>query len=231
MDKFTEALEALRLGDIEKAHHIFDDLLREDPNNEPVLRNLAGIFARLGNQQEALQYFLRAYALRPDDPYLWVGIGLAYAQLGDREKAMEYLQKTEKNIVPEELQQVVATTLLHLLGSTATAELQADAITHMTSALLRLGKLSPRELQQIAREMIAIGQQGIGVNDAAQRYRITSLEGDFSGLEALCYLYVSVRMAFPAVAIGLDLSKEFELAKGMLFAPPDLAELPDEHDL
>jgi hypothetical protein len=47
------------------------------------------------------------------------------------------------------------------------------------------------------------------------RYSFKSIEGDFSGLKAVSYMYVAMQRLMPGVDAGIDLSKEYAKAKAM----------------
>lgn len=60
-----------------------------------------------------------------------------------------------------------------------------------------------------------MGQRGLAANDAAQKYRLQSLPGQYSGLHLVCVMFVGFQMVAPEHSIGFDLSKEFAVAKSI----------------
>ncbi len=68
-------------------------------------------------------------------------------------------------------------------------------------------------IRGITYEIAALGMKGLDVNSTSKKYRITSLAGDFSGLQLLCLEYVGFKILDPSVEIGFDLSREYEMAR------------------
>ena len=65
-------------------------------------------------------------------------------------------------------------------------------------------------------EISVLGRNGFEVHNRQRRYRLNNLEGDFSGLALVCWLYVGMQELAPGADIGFDLSKEYQMAKAML---------------
>lgn len=61
-----------------------------------------------------------------------------------------------------------------------------------------------------------LGTKGLDINDPTPKYRIRSLEGDFSGLHLVCLEYAAFKQTDPGLDIGIDLSKEYASAKALL---------------
>jgi hypothetical protein len=68
-------------------------------------------------------------------------------------------------------------------------------------------------MQQIAFEVAAKGQGGLNTNDAAPKYQLKSLPGNFSGLHLAWLMYVAFQSIGPDTEIGFDLSKEYAAAE------------------
>jgi hypothetical protein len=71
------------------------------------------------------------------------------------------------------------------------------------------------QVKPIMFEIAMRGQQGMDINNPEVRYSFKSIEGDFSGLKAVCYMYVAMQRLMPGVDAGIDLSKEYAKAKAM----------------
>ena len=86
---------------------------------------------------------------------------------------------------------------------------------YLLDALKKFGNMSREQVPEITFEIAVIGQHGLDVNDAAQKYHLQSLPGNYSGLHLLCIMYVGFQKIAPDHSIGFDLSKEFAVAKSM----------------
>ena len=57
------------------------------------------------------------------------------------------------------------------------------------------------------------GRNGFAVHDPNSRYRVKGLEGEFSGLAMVCFLYVAMQRMAPGSDIGFDLAAEYAQAR------------------
>ena len=53
------------------------------------------------------------------------------------------------------------------------------------------------------------------MNDSAEKYRLESVPGSYSGLHLVCLMYVGFKMFAPEQDISFDLSKEYAAARGL----------------
>jgi hypothetical protein len=80
-------------------------------------------------------------------------------------------------------------------------------------------EISFEEIQQVERiELAMVGQNGFGVHDPSRRYRVKGLEGEFSGLAMVSYLYVAMQRMAPGTDIGFDLAAEYAEAQSLFDA-------------
>jgi hypothetical protein len=77
----------------------------------------------------------------------------------------------------------------------------------------RFAKMSPAELQKLTLDLAMAGRVGFAVHDPNRRYRCKGLEGEFTGLAMVCFLYVAMQRMAPGTDIGFDLAAEYEKAK------------------
>ena len=61
-----------------------------------------------------------------------------------------------------------------------------------------------------------LGRNGFEVHNPQSRYHLKGMEGAFSGLAMVCWLYVGMQKLAPGTDIGFDLAKEYQMAKAML---------------
>lgn len=83
------------------------------------------------------------------------------------------------------------------------------------SALEKFEKMKKEDIQKIAFEIGIKGTEGIDINNSSKIYNLKSMQGDFSGLQLLSYMYVGFKIIVPEQNIGLDLSREYIAAKQM----------------
>jgi hypothetical protein len=93
-----------------------------------------------------------------------------------------------------------------------------DAVNYCLAAMKRYASMSPADLQRLALALAMEGQKGLAVHNPEIKYRVKGLEGEFSGLAMVCYLYVAMQRLAPGKNIGFDVSVEYEQAKKMFDA-------------
>jgi hypothetical protein len=55
--------------------------------------------------------------------------------------------------------------------------------------------MSHEQVKKIGAEIAILGRSGFDVNNPAKRYQVKSMEGDFSGLQLVCYMYVASKQS------------------------------------
>lgn len=90
-----------------------------------------------------------------------------------------------------------------------------DAVEYCLAALQEFDKHSPGEVKDIVFELTLLGRGGLDTNSPEKKYTLKRLPGKFSGLELVCMMYVGLQQVAPGTDIGFDLSREYEVAKGM----------------
>jgi hypothetical protein len=93
-----------------------------------------------------------------------------------------------------------------------------DAVNYCLAAMKRYASMSPADLQRLALALAMEGQKGLAVHNPEIKYRVKGLDGEFSGLAMVCYLYVAMQRLAPGKNIGFDVSVEYEQAKKMFDA-------------
>ena len=81
------AVVYFRLGLYPRAIHIYEQLHRDNPNDNALLVNLALCYLKTGQSQSAREVLEQLVQATPDHRRGWGYLGLAYQQLGDLEKA------------------------------------------------------------------------------------------------------------------------------------------------
>jgi hypothetical protein len=97
-----------------------------------------------------------------------------------------------------------------------------DAVMYLSSALETYRELDPAGQKQLLGEVAAVGQQGLALNNPEPKHHLQHYRGGsiVSGLQAACILYVGVQLLLPGQDAGIDLAREYEMAKGMAGLDP-----------
>jgi len=153
----------------------------------------------------------------PEDPLAWLGLADA-CRLAGRTKEAEDAYRAAVEINPHsELAEKAraGSNLLAQSGFERTRQPvpRQDAVNYCLHAMKRFAPMSPRELQNLALELALAGREGFAVHDPSSRYHVKGLEGEFSGLAMVCFLYVAMQRTAPGANVSMDLAAEYEQAK------------------
>ena len=80
-------------------------------------------------------------------------------------------------------------------------------------ALQTISTMSTTDVRKLALDLSMAGPGGLEVNNSNGRYQVKGLQGEFSGLAMVCFLYVVKQQIAPEANGGMDLSQEFQMAK------------------
>ncbi len=97
-------------------------------------------------------------------------------------------------------------------------EPRRDAVTYLRSALEAYQALDLNGQKQLLAEVAAIAQKGLAINDPQQTLHLRLYRGGrtVSALQAACILYAGVQLLLPREDAGIDLGREYEMARGMV---------------
>lgn len=179
-----------------------------------------GYLLKLGKDlPRAERCFRQAVAALPIDQLGWLGLGQALEgqeRLDDADQAYRRaLELNPHSELAESVKQGRSRIAQHNLRKAAVGGLLMDAVMYCAGALEKIASMSDQEVKQIALEIATAGMSGINPNDAGKRYRLKSLDGEFSGLQLLSWMYVTWKRFRPDADIGFDLSKEYAAALSM----------------
>lgn len=90
-----------------------------------------------------------------------------------------------------------------------------DVVEYMIGAMKRFAEIPREQVGRVTLEIARLGETGLEINNPAKRYSLTNIEGDFSGLQLLCYMHVGMALFSPKVDCGSGLQREYEIAKAM----------------
>ena len=65
-----------------------------DPENVPLLLNMARLYEAVGNSREAISFYTQALQIDPDNALGWLNLGNTMLNQGDRSKALAFYKKT-----------------------------------------------------------------------------------------------------------------------------------------
>jgi Flp pilus assembly protein TadD len=187
----------------------------QEPDNLWARRNLGAGLMQAERFNEAVEHLRRATELAPTDPAAWFGYGQALQFSGDRIAADKAFIKTiELDEFSEiaERARVARTQIAEQGFHGAEAVPRMDAVMYCVSALEKFGKLSPEQVKQIGFEIAMLGTRGLDVNSPEAKYTLKNLDGNYSGLNLVCYEYVAFKQFAPEQNIGFDLSAEYKTA-------------------
>lgn len=187
-----------------------------DKNNSYAYSNLASILGKMGDNFNALKYMKLAYDIDAFDPHTLYGLGLMYQILGDQVNATIFYKKLVELGTPQELVDFAKDSLRNIAVRIVKEKgFRTDAMFYCLSALEMFEKMKKEDIQKIAFEIGIKGTEGIDINNSSKRYTLKSMQGDFSGLQLISYMYVGFKIIVPEQNIGIDISREYNVAKQM----------------
>lgn len=202
-----------RMGNYSKAKELFLDALKMDPDNPYAHRNIGGLYGKENDHEKAIKHLEQALRINPNDPTSIYGLGLSYFNMGNLEKADQYLRDTIE-IGPTSSLAELAKDLLREIAEISLKEkgFRTDAMFYCLHALNLFEKMGPAETRKIAFEIGMKGRQGLDINTPEKKYTLDSLEGTFTGLQLVSFMYVGFKMIAPEKDIGMDLKEEYKMA-------------------
>ena len=105
-----------------------------------------------------------------------------------------------------------------MLRANAQGMPRMDAVEYLSSALQAYRALDPAGQKQLLAEVVALSQRGLAINDPDQTHQLRHYRGgsSVSALEAACVYYAGVKLLLQGQDPGLDLGREYGLARGMV---------------
>lgn len=209
-----------KLKRYDEAEVVLKAAAKIQPDNALVKQNLAATLARSGKYAEASPYFRQAASLAPDNPA--VLMGLAHC-LDSMEAHRKEALKVYKDVVKRFPDSQFAETAKQNLNRAGQADLRKvvddgyrpDAVEYMIGAMERFAEIPREQAGRVTMEIARLGESGLEINNPLKRYSLTNLDGDFSGLQLLCYMHVGMALFDPKVDCGSGLQREYEIAKGL----------------
>jgi tetratricopeptide (TPR) repeat protein len=185
-----------------------------DPNNSYALRNLGGIYGKIPDLEKSIYYLERSFRINPLDPMTIYGLGFVYQRIGDLERADQLFKQLLEFDASEKLKELARTARREIAISNFKSKgFQIDAVFYLMDAIQRYAKKRKEEIQTISFDIALKGREGFDINNPDNKYRISSLEGEYTGLQLVCFMYAGFQVIDSSLDIGVDLSKEYQFAK------------------
>jgi hypothetical protein len=105
------------------------------------------------------------------------------------------------------------------LRSAVDGGLRLDAVIFCLDALQKFRDLGDARTRSIVYEISMLGRSGLDINDPSKTYPLSSLPGTFSALRLVSFIYTGLQLIDPSLDAGIDLSREFSMAKELLANP------------
>lgn len=214
---FSNAFVALgfaysKKNDNELAISNFSRALELDANNQHALRNLGGLYAKNQEYDRAIEILEKAYKIDPQDSAILWNLAHTYKSNGNFEKANSLLDQLIKldvspfSSMAKTLKSDIAQILFKFQG------LRMDAVFYCLAALKLFDSRKPAEVREITFEIGMLGMKGFDTTDPNRKYTLSSLSGEFTGLQMVCYMYVGFKFIDKTKYIGFDLKDEYHTA-------------------
>ena len=208
-----------RAGQMEHAFVNLRKACELEPENPYAQRNLGGLLAKTGKTKEAIPHFQKFTSLVPSEPVAWFGLGEALAAEDRASEADAAFRRVLELSPNSPISEAARSALTKLAESTLRKRgikgERSDAVIYCLNALQSFAKMTDDQVKPIMFEIATKGQQGMDINNPEVRYSFKTIKGDFSGLQAVCYMYVAMQRLMPGVDAGIDLSKEYAKATAM----------------
>lgn len=126
VDYLAEALGLERQGDYDAALTSYRLALRDQPNDQRVLQNMAITYSKLGQQEEAIRCYRRVLDVDPSQTGAHYGIAFLLLKRGDRMEATrhleQFLEQTPQSPDTQKWVEHASSTLAQLRDAAADAE-------------------------------------------------------------------------------------------------------------
>ncbi|MBE3122672.1 MAG: tetratricopeptide repeat protein [Thermoplasmata archaeon] len=202
-----------KTGDLEYAERFFFDALKLDSNNSYALSNLGGLFGKMEDIEKSLYYLEKAYRINPSNPNTVYGLGYAYEQIQDYEKADKYYKELLEMDAPAQLKNLTKEGLRKIAVSSFKSKgFRMDAVFYLIGAFQLFNRMNENKIKYITFEIAMKGWSGFDLNNPDKKYTLKTLNGEFTGLQLVCYMYAGFKRIEQTLDVGIDLSDEYKMA-------------------
>ncbi|MFN6398863.1 MAG: tetratricopeptide repeat protein [Planctomycetota bacterium] len=209
-----------RNSDLEQSAVSLRKAVELAPRNAFAYRNLGGTLLTLGRFEEARSTLEKASQLNAKDQGIWYGLGQAYFSLDQLTESEEAFRKVieldPESKIAEASRREISRIAEKAFRKRGVGGVRPDAIEYCADAMKIFRSMDNQQLGPILMELAQMGSGGLDIHNPERRYTVKSLAGDFSALKIVCFMYVAAQRLIPGQDIGMDLSKEYAMAKGMV---------------
>jgi tetratricopeptide (TPR) repeat protein len=207
-----------REGKRKDAADAFQKSLNLDPDNGYTLRNLGALIGKRA-PEKALPHLKRAAKLLPSEQAAQYVYGKCLMESGNLADADPVLKKAialnEYSEIADLCREARIRISRNNLKGTVPRGLRIDVLVYCLAALEKFKEVGRERTQAIVFEIASLASSGLNIKDRRSRYRLSSLPGEFSGLQLVVYMYVGLKKVAPRTDAGIDFSRERELALQM----------------
>lgn len=203
-----------REGDLNAAIETLRHAVRIAPDDPFAHQNLGACLLKQGSADEAEAHFRTSLRHDPGNHRSQFGLAQTLETLGrlhEADDAYQQIIKAAGHTPVGEMAKEGRTRIAHALMRKAGDE-RPDVLMYCLGALERFQDMTDQEIANVGREIAILGMGGLDINDPAQKYKLKSLQGDFSGLHLVSLMYVAFQKTSPGVDVGIDLSREYAQA-------------------
>lgn len=203
-----------KLGDLIEAESHFRNALEIQPDNSYALRNLGGLLAKKKDYEGAIEFLIKSLMKHPDDMRTTYGLGLAYFHTKKLNEADEQFKIVISNSNDNYLIDLAKDFRRNIAELNLKSDgLRTDAMFYCLGAMEYFKDMPVQDIQKIAFEIGMKGQSGLSVNNPSKKYTLKTMQGEFTGLQLVCYMFVGFKSFAPEQDIGMDFSEEYRMAK------------------
>jgi hypothetical protein len=94
----------------------------------------------------------------------------------------------------------------------ADGQLRMDAVMYCLAAIEKFQAIGPGKSQAVTYEIARLGRDGLDINNPVRKYTLKSMEGEFTGMQLLAYMFVGLKQIDPSLDPGIDFEKEYQAA-------------------
>jgi Flp pilus assembly protein TadD len=224
---FTNARIALavalaRQGKDAESIDALETAVSGQPNNIWAQLNLGILHLKVGNFTQAAACLQRVTAANPDNQRAGLAYGDALRHAGDAvnaESAYGKVLALDPHSDLAEMAREGSSRLAQASFHAGSGDVpRPDAVDHCLAALQTFSKMSDEQVKQVGLELALAGRNGMDVNSPEPKYQVKGLEGSFTGLRLVSFLYVAMQRIAPGESIGFDLSEEYGAAMSLFYS-------------
>ena len=194
-----------------------------DPEDPYTLRNLGALLAN-DSVAEGLPYFEKAAQLLPEDPQALYGYGKCLLDLKRYDEADPVLKKVMELSPYSEMAERAKTARAEIarinMRNNVGGQLRIDAVMYCLAAIEKFEEWGAQKCQNITYEIAMLGQNGLDINNPDRKYTLKSMDGEFTGMQLMSYMFVGLKQINPDLNSGIDLETEYKAALGLYNQKP-----------